>query len=70
MTNKTKIIQGDARQSIAALPESPSFDLIFIDANHEAKGYYFQKARKLIRKGGVIVRYLKVYVQVKADLNS
>ena len=54
--NQVTIILGPAVESIAQLhPEEP-FDLVFIDADKESNTIYFAEAKRLLRKGGIIVR--------------
>ena len=46
---------GPAAESLAKLnPEEP-FDLVFIDADKASNSIYFSDAKRLVRKGGVIV---------------
>ena len=50
------IVLGPAAESLAQLhPEEP-FDFVFIDANKSSNSLYFAEAKRLMRKGGVIVR--------------
>ena len=54
--NQVSIIIGPAAESLAQLhPEEP-FDLVFIDADKRSNPLYFAEAKRLVRKGGVIVR--------------
>jgi len=49
------IIIGPAAESLAQLgPEDP-FDLVFIDADKPSNVIYFREAKRLLRKGGVII---------------
>lgn len=57
-SNKIKIIQGSAVDTIKALPTEPKFDLAFIDADKESNLIYFTEAKRLVRSGGVIVRFI------------
>jgi len=66
LSSKVKILQGPAYDSIVKLEPTPiPFDLVFIDADKENNLNYFTEAKRLLRKGGVIivdnvVRYGKV----------
>ena len=54
--NKVSIVLGPAAESLAQLhPEEP-FDFVFIDADKPSNSLYFAEAKRLVRKGGVIVR--------------
>ncbi|KAJ6616710.1 O-methyltransferase-domain-containing protein [Mycena sp. CBHHK59/15] len=58
LASKVKLILGPAHDSMLQLkPETP-FDLIFIDADKKGNLSYFIEAKRLVRKGGVIVRIL------------
>ncbi|KAJ7437198.1 O-methyltransferase family 3 protein [Mycena galericulata] len=55
LTSKVKIILGPAHQSMLQMhPETP-FDFIFIDADKPGNTNYFKEAKRLVRKGGVII---------------
>jgi predicted O-methyltransferase YrrM len=56
LSGKIKIIQGPAVDNIVKLTADPPFDLAFIDADKENNLKYFTEAKRLLRKGGVIVR--------------
>lgn len=65
LANKVSVILGPAIDSLRALPEEPKFDLVFIDADKPSNTAYFVEAKRLVRKGGVIivdnvVRYARV----------
>ncbi|KAJ7748350.1 O-methyltransferase family 3 protein [Mycena metata] len=74
LTNKVKIIVGPAHESMQQLhPETP-FDFIFIDADKKGNLDYFTEAKRLVRKGGVIivdnvVRYGRVADPEYTDTN-
>jgi predicted O-methyltransferase YrrM len=56
LATKVEVIVGDAVDSLAKIePEAP-FDLVFIDADKTSNLQYFREAKRLVRKGGVIVR--------------
>lgn len=58
-TEQVSVIVGPAASSLAALhPEQP-FDLVFIDADKISNVLYFTEAKRLVRSGGIIVRYYR-----------
>jgi predicted O-methyltransferase YrrM len=73
LIHKVNIILGPATETIETLSPTPTpFDLAFIDANSESNVIYFKHAKRLLRKGGVIVRILQrtsnLIARVKADI--
>ncbi|KAJ6450800.1 O-methyltransferase-domain-containing protein [Mycena sanguinolenta] len=55
LSSKIKIIVGLGHESMLQMhPDSP-FDLIFIDADKPSNVKYFTEAKRLVRKGGVII---------------
>lgn len=52
---KIDIRLGDARATIAAIPEQPSLDLVFIDADKENYLAYYDLALPRLRQGGLVV---------------
>lgn len=59
VSSKVDIVLGPAVETLANMPtppESELFDLAFIDADKENNLNYFLQAKRLVRKGGVIVR--------------
>ncbi len=50
---KIRIALGDALATLRAMPASPAFDLVFIDADKERYPAYYEEA--LARRGGPIV---------------
>ena len=56
--NQVTIMIGPAVESLAKLsPEAEDpYDLVFIDADKPSNAIYFSEAKRLLRKGGVIVR--------------
>ena len=54
VSSKIDIQVGPAAENLVKL--EPSFDLAFIDADKPSNVIYYQQARRLVRKGGVIVR--------------
>lgn len=56
LIHKVNIILGPAAETIGTLSPTPApFDLVFIDADKEGNTTYFKHAKRLVRKGGVIV---------------
>ncbi|KAJ3771120.1 O-methyltransferase family 3 protein [Lentinula raphanica] len=55
LEEKCKVILGPAYDSMISLqPETP-FDLVFIDADKKSNVKYFTEAKRLVKKGGVII---------------
>ncbi|KAF7359915.1 hypothetical protein MVEN_00717400 [Mycena venus] len=55
LSSKVKVIAGPALSSMQGMqPETP-FDFVFIDADKENNTNYFIEAKRLVRKGGVIM---------------
>ena len=61
LLHKVDIILGPAAETIEKL--SAPFDLAFIDADKEEIPNYFKHAKRLVRKGGVIVRFSSPQVE-------
>ena len=56
LIHKVDIILGQAAETMETLSPAPiPFDLVFIDADKEGNATYFKQAKRLVRKGGVIV---------------
>ncbi|KAJ7035947.1 O-methyltransferase-domain-containing protein [Mycena alexandri] len=55
LSSKVKVILGLAHESMKAMPSSESFDLVFIDADKPNSTSYFIEAKRLLRKGGIII---------------
>ena len=53
--HKVTIEIGPAAESLAKLKPEEPFDLIFIDADKASLAIYFSEAKRLVRRGGVIV---------------
>lgn len=58
LSGKVEVITGKAIESLAAMHPDIPFDLIFIDADKPSNAHYFTEAKRLVRKGGVIVRLI------------
>ncbi|KAJ7921371.1 hypothetical protein B0H13DRAFT_1866749 [Mycena leptocephala] len=55
LSSKVKVIVSPARASMQGIhPETP-FDLVFIDADKQNNTDYFIEAKRLVRKGGIII---------------
>ncbi|KAK7049809.1 hypothetical protein VNI00_005239 [Paramarasmius palmivorus] len=52
---KCQVIVGPAHDSMVKLKPDESFDFIFIDADKPSNLKYFIEAKRLVRKGGVII---------------
>jgi len=62
LVHKVNIILGPAAETIETLSPTPTpFDLVFIDADKEGNVTYFNHAKRLVRKGGVIVCNFATY---------
>lgn len=55
LANKVEIIVGPAAESLAKLNPSVPFDFVFIDADKAGNLTYFKEAKRLTRKGAIIV---------------
>lgn len=53
--NKVTIMIGPGVESLAKLSPEEPYDLVFIDADKPSNTIYFSEAKRLLRKGGVIV---------------
>lgn len=55
LTNKVNIIVGRAVDTLEKLDAAQPFDLVFIDADKPSNLEYYNHAKRLTRKGGVII---------------
>ncbi|KAF9011790.1 O-methyltransferase family 3 protein [Cyathus striatus] len=55
MANKITLIVGPAAQTLAALKPEKPYDLVFIDADKPSNLIYYTEAKRLVKKGGVII---------------
>jgi len=55
LSSKVTVILGRAHESMKAMPASEPFDLVFIDADKPNNTNYFIEAKRLVRKGGIII---------------
>ncbi|KAE9402665.1 S-adenosyl-L-methionine-dependent methyltransferase [Gymnopus androsaceus JB14] len=55
LSSKCKVIVGPGHDSMVSLPSDKKFDLIFIDADKPSNLKYFTEAKRLVRKGGIII---------------
>jgi len=74
LSDKVNIVLGSASESLKKIEPDPPFDLIFIDADKPSNLTYFEHAKRLVRKGGVIivdnvVRYGRVSDPQYSDMN-
>jgi len=53
--NQVTIVIGPAAESITKLSPEEPYDLVFIDADKPSIPIYFSEAKRLVRKGGVII---------------
>ncbi|KDQ07915.1 hypothetical protein BOTBODRAFT_38356 [Botryobasidium botryosum FD-172 SS1] len=55
LSGKIKVIHGAGVDVLPTLGPDESFDLAFLDADKESNLEYFKEAKRLVRKGGVII---------------
>jgi len=55
LTGVVDIIVGPAQETMKQLDPQPEFDLVFIDADKAGNVLYFQEAKRLVKRGGVII---------------
>ncbi|KAJ7176305.1 O-methyltransferase family 3 protein [Mycena crocata] len=55
LSTKVKIVVGPAHDSMLQLHPDTPFDFVFIDADKQGNKDYFREAKRLVRKGGVII---------------
>lgn len=55
LSQKIHLIEGDACETIARLPEEEKFDMVFIDANKERYREYLEATEKLLSPKGMVV---------------
>ncbi|KAG6840394.1 hypothetical protein C0991_006989 [Blastosporella zonata] len=60
LSSKAEVIVGIALDSLANLHPEVLFDFIFIDADKPSNVAYFTEAKRLVRKGGIIVRLMRI----------
>ncbi|TFK29492.1 S-adenosyl-L-methionine-dependent methyltransferase [Coprinopsis marcescibilis] len=53
--DQVQVIVGLAAESLKTLSADPPFDFAFIDADKTGNATYFAEAKRLVRKGGVII---------------
>lgn len=58
LSSKAEVRVGAGADIMKALPTEEKFDLVFIDADKPSNALYYKEARRLTRKGGIIVREL------------
>ena len=57
LDNQVTIVIGPAAESLAKISPEDPYDLVFIDADKPSNPIYFAEAKRLVRKGGIIVRH-------------
>ena len=67
MDNQVTIVIGPAAESLAKLSPEDPYDLVFIDADKPSNSIYFSEAKRLVRKGGVIVRLALFFTVTVTD---
>ena len=67
MSSKIKIIVGPAAETLPTLPSEEKFDLAFIDADKASNLTYFLEAKRLVKRGGVIVRHFAELIHLYPD---
>jgi len=55
LDDKVTILIGPAVESLAKLTPEEPYDLVFIDADKPNNPTYFSEAKRLVRKGGIII---------------
>jgi predicted O-methyltransferase YrrM len=55
VADQVTIVIGPAAESLTKLSPEEPFDLVFVDADKASNPIYFSEAKRLVRKGGVIV---------------
>ncbi|KAG6816085.1 hypothetical protein H0H87_008747 [Tephrocybe sp. NHM501043] len=55
LSSRSEVIVGKAVDSLAKLHPDVPFDFVFIDADKPSNVEYFTQAKRLVRRGGVIV---------------
>ena len=60
--NQVTIVIGPAAESLTKFSPEEPFDLVFIDADKASNSIYFSEAKRLLRKGGVIVGLAFTYL--------
>lgn len=68
VADKIDLILGPAAESLKKLPSSEPFDFVFVDADKQSNPTYYREARRLTRKGGIIVS-LCILVRSSALMN-
>jgi len=56
LSDRISLILGPAVETLPTLSSEEPFDLMFIDADKASIPIYFKEAKRLVRKGGVVVR--------------
>lgn len=67
LSHKIDVHVAPAVETLANIKEAESFDLCFIDADRDSRYLYWQEAKRLVRKGGIIVSYIYLYTSYTAS---
>lgn len=65
VADQVTVVIGPAAESLKKLSSKEPFDLVFIDADKFSNAIYFSEAKRLLRKGGVIVSYFTYRLLIK-----
>lgn len=52
---RTEILEGDAREIVPRLVDGEPFDLVFLDADKGGYPFYLERAKELLRPGGLLL---------------
>ncbi|TFK54927.1 S-adenosyl-L-methionine-dependent methyltransferase [Heliocybe sulcata] len=55
LSHKVKVITGAGADVLPTLGPDHSFDLIFVDADKKSNPIYYAEAKRLVKKGGIII---------------
>ncbi|KAI0646975.1 O-methyltransferase family 3 protein [Trametes meyenii] len=55
VANKINVLVGPAAETLPTLPDDEKFDLAFIDADKASNLVYFKQAKRVVKRGGVII---------------
>jgi len=72
LSDRISLILGPAAETLPTLSSEEPFDLMFIDADKASIPIYFKEAKRLVRKGGVVVRVARnlIFLQAVASPNA
>ncbi len=55
VADRVEVVVGPALESLRAIPEEPTFDAVFLDADKEPLPTYFEWSLRLLRPGGLLI---------------